>query len=70
MRYLKYDEYTKMGGKLSEAEFGRLAFRAESEIKNATLGRLENLEKIPDSVKRCEYELILYLSRFNFSHLF
>ena len=62
MRYLSFDEYTQMGGKLSEAEFDRFAYRAEKEIKNATFGRVETLCPIPEAVKRCMFELITYLS--------
>lgn len=60
--YLSYTEYTNCGGILNEAEFNRFSFRAGSEINNATLDRVKELDEIPETVKRCEYELILYLS--------
>ena len=61
--YLTYDEYVSYGGKLSNADFDRFCFRAECEINNATLSRCKELEKVPDEVKRCMYELIIYLSK-------
>lgn len=61
-KYLSFDNYKDMGGKLSKAEFDRFAFRAECELNNATFGRLAKLENIPESVKRCEFELITYFS--------
>ena len=61
--YLTYTEYTNTGGTLSGTDFDRFAFRAGSEINNVTFGRIQTLPAIPECVKRCEYELILYLSR-------
>ena len=53
--YLSYTEYQSMGGTLSEAEFNRLAYRAEQKIKNHTHGRIE----IADTrVKMCMFDLI------------
>lgn len=62
--YLTYTEYTNYGGQMSESKFNRFAFRAGAEINTATLGRIHTIEVIPECVKRCEYELILYLSQF------
>ena len=61
--YLTYSEYTSYGGKLSETEFGRFNFRAECEINNATFDRCKALVKIPEVVKRCQYELVVFLSK-------
>ena len=61
--YLTYEEYKAYGGTLSNTEFDRFSFRAECEINNATLDRCKNLEEIPEEVKRCEFELIAYLSK-------
>ena len=61
--YLTYNEYKAYGGSLSESNFGRFSFRAETEIDNNTQGRLKKIADIPECVKRCEYELILYLSK-------
>lgn len=61
--YLTYDEYKAYGGTLSESDFDRFSFRASSEINNATFGRCKLLAEIPESVKRCEFELIGYISK-------
>lgn len=61
--YLTYDEYIAYGGKLNDADFDRFCFRAECEINNATLSRCKELKEVPAEVKRCMYELIVYLSK-------
>ena len=63
--YISYDEFISYGGKIESAEFDRFNFRASCEIDNHTHGRLKPVRKsdIPDKVKRCAYELILYLSK-------
>ncbi len=63
MTYLTFEEYEKMGGKLTQAEFDRFAFRAQSEIQNATFERINALQSVPESVKRCMFELVAYLSQ-------
>ena len=61
--YLTYDEYKVYGGNLDNADFDRFNFRAECEINNATFDRCKSLTEIPEEVKRCQYELVLYLSK-------
>lgn len=61
--YLTYEEYEAYGGTLNNTEFDRFSFRAECEINNATLDRCKTLAEIPEEVKRCEVELIAYLSK-------
>lgn len=60
--YLTYDEYLAYGGKLENADFDRFRFRAEREIDNATFEKIKALSKIPENVKRCVFELIIFLS--------
>ena len=60
--YLDYEKYKSYGGNLSNTEFDRFRFMAEREIDSATQKRCEKLEKIPEEVERCVYELIIYLS--------
>lgn len=60
--YLTYDEYKTYGGNLSNTDFDRFSFRAECEINNSTLDRCKNLAEIPEEVKKCEFELIIFLS--------
>ena len=63
--YLTYNEYISYGGKLSETEFDRFNFRAKCEIDNASLSRcsLLSTNKIPEAVKRCQFELVVFLSK-------
>ncbi len=63
MQYLTFDDYISIGGTLAETEFNRFEFRAERLIDNATQGRLENATTTPESVKRCMFELVTYLSK-------
>lgn len=57
-KYLTYDEYTDVGGTLSEEDFNYFAYEAESYIDWYTFNRLHNTTNIPDAVKRCELYLI------------
>lgn len=59
--YLTYEEYQAYGGTLSNTDFDRFSFRAECELNNATFDRIKSIMPIPECVKRCEYELVLYL---------
>ena len=61
--YLTYDEYKGYGGTLSDTEFNRFNFRAECEINNATFDRCKSLTKIPEIIKRCQFELVVFLSK-------
>lgn len=63
--YLDYEKYKSYGGNLSDTDFGRFSFRAGCEINNATLDRCKSLDEtqISEEVKRCEFELIEYLSK-------
>ncbi|MBQ7976813.1 MAG: hypothetical protein IJ300_14100 [Clostridia bacterium] len=56
--YLTYDEYTEMGGSLTEAAFCINLRRAEAEINKHTYRRLIDADTIPDEVKSCIWELI------------
>lgn len=62
MKYLTFDDYISIGGTLTEAEFNRLEYRAERLIDNATQGRIKGTDSIPEAVKRCAFELVLYLA--------
>ncbi|MBO5726134.1 MAG: hypothetical protein J6S00_03600 [Clostridia bacterium] len=61
--YLSYDDYIGYGGNLSSTDFNRFCFRADKEIDNLTLNRCKGLDKIPDEIKRCEFELIAYFEK-------
>lgn len=62
MKYLTFDDYISMGGTLTETEFNRFEFRAERLIDNVTQGRLKNTDTISETVKRCMFEVVTYLS--------
>lgn len=61
--YLAYEEYRTFGGELNDIEFNRFSFRAESEIDNATFERCKGLTEVPDSVKKCVFELVEFFSK-------
>lgn len=65
MEYLTFEKYKQMGGKgiVKKIDFNRLEFRARNEIKRATFGRVETLSEVPESVQRCMFELILFLTK-------
>ena len=56
--YLDYEEYSDMGGTLSELDFDFLAYEAGSFIDWYTFNRLKKYETIPQEVKDCEFHLI------------
>ena len=57
--YLTYDEYINMGGDVvEETAFDNLEFEARSQIDWWTFGRLQNMETLPEAVKRCMLKLI------------
>lgn len=56
--YLTYEEYTDMGGTLSESDFDFVAYEAESYIDWYTFNRLKKYETIPQEVKDCEFHII------------
>lgn len=58
MSYLTYQEYTNMGGTLSESDFTRYEFRAEKLIDEETYKRISQLSSIPDEVKNLTFELV------------
>lgn len=63
MQYLTFDDYSSMGGTLTNMEFNRFEFRSERLIDNLTQERLKNADVIPLVVKRCMFELVTYLSK-------
>lgn len=64
MMYLDYKKYKEYGGNLENTDFNRFLFRAEKEIDNATQNRLKTVDKIPEEVEKCTFELITYLSNY------
>lgn len=58
--YLTYDEYIELGGSetTDEVVFARLAAKATAQLDRTTFGRLANIEKLPQSVKYCMFDLI------------
>ena len=56
--YLTYEEYTTMGGTLSEAAFNNIEFQAETYIDWYTFNRLQNETELPYRVKQCMFAII------------
>ena len=57
-QYLTYEEYKALGGTLDLTPFNLLEFEARRRIDGKTLNRLINVEKIPQEVKLCIFNLI------------
>lgn len=64
-QYLTYDEYTELGGNLTEMPFNLLEFDARQVIDKYTFGRLKELATQVDDVKICVYRLINALDSYN-----
>ena len=56
--YLTFEEYTEMGGTLSEAAFNNIEFQAETYIDWYTFNRLQNETELPYRVKQCMFAII------------
>lgn len=51
-QYLTYKEYTDYGGKaIAEADFAVAEFKARSRIDLLTLGRVQDMQTVPEAVK-------------------
>lgn len=59
--YLTYEEYTSMGGTLTETQFDDYEFSAENEVNWYTFNRLSKVTEYPEALKRCMFQLIKIL---------
>ena len=64
-QYLTYDEYKSLGGTLGEMPFNILELKARQVINERTQNRLKDVEKIPQEVKICVYDLIQIINKYN-----
>ena len=67
-QYLTYEEYKSLGGTLGEMPFNILELKARQIINERTQNRLKDVEKIPQEVKICVYDLIQIISKYNNSN--
>ena len=67
-QYLTYEEYKSLGGTLGEMPFNILELKARQIINERTKNRLKNIEKIPQEVKNCVYDLINTMNKYNLSN--
>lgn len=67
-QYLTYEEYKSLGGTLGEMPFNILELKARQTINERTQNRLKNVEKIPQEVKICVYNLIQIINKYNNSN--
>ena len=67
-QYLSYEEYKSLGGTLGEMPFNILELKARQIINERTQNRLKNVEKIPQEVKICVYDLIQIINKYNNSN--
>ena len=66
-QYLSYEEYKSLGGTLGEMPFNILELKARQIINERTQNRLKDVEKIPQEVKICVYDLINTMNKYNLS---
>ena len=66
-QYLSYEEYKSLGGTLGEMPFNILELKARQIINERTQNRLKDVEKIPQEVKNCVYDLINTMNKYNLS---
>lgn len=57
-KYLTYEEYVELGGKLSVSPFNILEYEARRKIDERTQSRLVDVDVIPTQVKMCMFNLI------------
>ena len=67
-QYLSYEEYKSLGGTLGEMPFNILELKARQVINERTQNRLKDVEKIPQEVKICVYDLINTMNKYNLSN--
>ena len=67
-QYLTYEEYKSLGGTLGEMPFNILELKAQQIINERTQNRLKDVEKIPQEVKNCVYDLINTMNKYNLSN--
>ena len=67
-QYLSYEEYKSLGGTLGEMPFNILELKAQQIINERTQNRLKDIEKIPQEVKICVYDLIQIINKYNNSN--
>ena len=64
-QYLKYEEYNKLGGNLSEMSFNLLEYRAEKQVDELTSNRFRKISNYPIELKLCINELITEIKKYN-----
>ena len=67
-QYLTYEDYKSLGGTLDEMPFNILELKARQIINGRTQNRLKDVEKIPQEVKICVYDLIQTINKYNNSN--
>ena len=67
-QYLTYEEYKSLGGTLGEMPFNILELKAQQIINERTQNRLKDVEKMPQEVKICVYDLINTMNKYNLSN--
>ena len=67
-QYLTYEDYKSLGGTLGEMPFNILELKARQIINERTQNRLKDVEKIPQEVKICVYDLIQTINKYNNSN--
>lgn len=63
--YLTYSEYQAYGGSLPEPEFKALEFKCRKRVDWYTDMRVQDMAAVPEEVKRCIYEIIPVMEKFD-----
>lgn len=67
-QYLTYEDYKSLGGTLGEMPFNILELKARQIINERTQNRLKDVEKIPQEVKICVYDLMQTINKYSNSN--
>ena len=57
-QYLSYEEYKELGGTLEEMPFNILEYECQRIIDRRTFNRIQNVDKIPNEVKMCIFNMM------------
>lgn len=56
--YLSYEDYQALGGALPQNSFALLEFKCRKLIDRATDSRVQDMENVPEAVKKCMMSLV------------
>lgn len=63
-QYLTYNEYSELGGNLSQTPFNLLEYELRKRLDLYTQRRLVDVETIPNEVKMCMFKMICSMEKY------